>query len=63
MEELEKRLRGRDTDDEHVINKRLENAEEEMAHVHEYSVQIINDDLETAYEDLKKVILSRTGIG
>lgn len=63
MEELEKRLRGRGTDDEHVIKKRLENAEEEMACSHEYSYQIVNGDLDTAYEDLKKVVLSRTGQG
>ena len=63
MEELEKRLRGRGTDDEKVIQKRLDNAKAEMDCAKEYSFQIINDDLETAYNELKTVILSRTELG
>jgi len=62
MEELEKRLRGRGTDGEKVIQKRLANAKEEMAYAQEYSYQVINDDLETAYQDLKTVILSALGV-
>lgn len=58
MEELEKRLRGRGTDEEKVIQKRLDNAKAEMECAKEYSFQIINDDLETAYHDLKTVIPS-----
>ena len=56
-EELERRLRGRGTDENHVIQKRLDNAAAEMACASEYSIQIINDDLETAYQDLKTAIL------
>ena len=59
MEELEKRLRGRGTDEEKVIQKRLDNAKAEMACAKEYSFQIINDDLEAAYQELKTAILSR----
>ncbi len=62
-EELEKRLRGRGTDDEKVIQQRLDNATAEMACAKEYSFQIINDDLETAYDELKRVILSKTERG
>ena len=62
MEELEKRLRGRGTDEEKVIQKRLSKAEEEMAHAPKYSFQIVNDDLETAYNDLKAIILSAMGV-
>jgi guanylate kinase len=58
MAELEKRLRGRGTDDEKVIRKRLENAKAEMECAADYSFQIINDDLETAYQELKNIILS-----
>jgi len=58
MEELEKRLRGRGTDEEKVIQKRLDNAKTEMECAKEYSFQIINDDLETAYHDLKTAIPS-----
>ncbi len=57
-EELEKRLRGRGTDDEEVIQKRLMNAKKEMGHASEYSFQVVNDDLETAYTELKTVIRS-----
>jgi guanylate kinase len=63
MEELEKRLRGRGTDEEKVIKKRLENAAAEMDCVKEYSYQIINGDLEKAYHELKTVILSGIGLG
>ncbi len=62
MEELERRLRGRGTDSDEVIKKRLENAAGEMALASEYSFQIVNDDLEHAYHDLKTVILSGMGL-
>jgi len=62
LDELERRLRGRGTDDEHVIRKRLDNAKGELAHAEEYSVQIINDDLEKAYTELKELILSALGL-
>lgn len=60
MEELEKRLCGRGTDEEKVIRTRLENAKAEMECASEYSFRIINDDLETAYQELKNIILSST---
>lgn len=63
LEELERRLRGRSTDDERVIKKRLDNAKGEMAHAAEYAFQVVNDDLETAYADLKEIILSGLGLG
>jgi guanylate kinase len=62
MEELEKRLRGRGTDEEKVIQKRLANAAGEMASANEYTFQIVNDDLETAYNELKTIILSSLGL-
>ncbi len=60
MEELEKRLCGRGTDEKKVIRKRLDNAKAEMDCATEYSFQIVNDDLEKAYQELKNVILSST---
>ncbi len=62
LEELERRLRGRGTDEEKVIRKRLDNAEGEMAYAKEYSFQIVNDELEKAYHELKTVILSAMGL-
>ena len=62
FEELERRLRSRGTDGEQVIRKRLENAKAEMEHASEYTHQIVNDDLEKAYSELKAVILSSLGL-
>ena len=52
MEELETRLRGRGTDEESVIQKRLENARSEMDCADDYALRVVNDDLEQAYADL-----------
>ncbi len=60
-EELEKRLRGRGTDKDSVIKKRLATAIEEMGQAQKYSLQIVNDDLDTAYAELKAVIRSVLG--
>ena len=60
MEELEKRLRGRGTDGDKTIRKRLENAKAEMECAADYSFHIVNDDLETAYQELRNIILSTT---
>ena len=62
LEELERRLRGRGTDDERVIRKRLDNAKGEMDHAGKYAFQVINDDLEKAYNALKAIILSGLGL-
>lgn len=62
MEELEQRLRGRGTDDEGVICKRLKNAAAEMDCAKEYSFRIINDDLEKAHAELRAVILAECGL-
>ena len=62
VEELERRLRGRGTDAEHVVRKRLNNAKGEMDHAAEYASQVVNDDLEKAYSDLKAIVLSGLGL-
>ena len=63
MEELEQRLRGRATDEEKAIRKRLANAKAEMECAAEYSFQVVNDDLEKAYHELKTVILAEAARG
>jgi len=55
-EELKRRLRGRGTDSNEVIQKRLHNAQTEMDQAGLYSCQIVNDDLELAYTELKEII-------
>lgn len=53
---LEARLRGRGTDTEDVILKRLNKAKEELAVSHEFDYQIINDNLSIAMEQIEKII-------
>lgn len=55
MNELEKRLRARNTDSEEVIQTRLENAKKEIeyAQTHgKYEHTIVNDDLERVEDEL-----------
>ena len=56
LEELEKRLRGRNTEDEANIQLRMENAKLEMAMMKEYEYVIINDVLEDAVDKLISII-------
>lgn len=58
LEELERRLRGRKTDSGEVIRKRLSLAREEMGYAGRYDYVVVNDDLKTAFEDLRAIILS-----
>lgn len=55
-EELERRLRGRGSDSEEVIRRRLDAALDEMRHVDEFDFVVINNDLETAEHDLVAVV-------
>lgn len=56
VEELERRLRGRGTDSEDVIARRVLGARGEMRHVAEFDYVIINEDLPAALEDLVAVV-------
>lgn len=46
FEELERRLRGRGTEDEMTIQRRLEAARVELSRKEEYDIALVNDDLE-----------------
>ena len=48
VEEVERRLRGRNTECEEVIQKRLAIAKDEMAHAAEYDYVVCNDSVENA---------------
>lgn len=61
MEELRRRLEGRGTDTQDVIEKRLANAEGEMARAGEYMFQVTNDDLAIAYKRLCDLIDALSG--
>ena len=58
MEELEKRLRGRGTEDEETISTRLANAAYEMGLMDAYDATIVNDDLDRATDELYALIES-----
>jgi len=55
-DELERRLRGRKTDSEAVIERRLRDALTDMAHWDEFDYCIINDDLTGAADQLEAVL-------
>ena len=57
VEELERRLEGRGTEGKESLNVRLANAVKELALKDEYDYVIVNDDLENACEELRKIIL------
>ena len=48
IEELEKRLRGRGTEDEETIARRMEAAQVELSRKEEYDIRLVNDDLDEA---------------
>lgn len=61
MSILESRLRGRGTEKEESIQKRLAQAENEMAYSktpNAHDLIIVNGDLEKAYNDLENFIFS-----
>lgn len=54
-EVLEQRLRNRGTEPEEVIQRRMRNAREEVAHYGLFDYLIVNDDLQTAIDELKGI--------
>lgn len=56
MQELERRLRGRDKDDDAAIRGRIANAAEEIAHVGEFEYVIINKDFKKAKAELAAIV-------
>lgn len=56
IEELERRLRGRGTDAEEVILKRIAKAEFEISKAPEFDNVVINDKLEDAVAEVTKII-------
>ena len=54
FEELERRIRGRGTDSEEAIARRLVRARDELAAAAEFDAVVVNDDLDRALEDLER---------
>ena len=59
MKELERRLRGRGTEEESVIKERMEQAEEELKFKDKYQYRVINDDVETAANEVLDIVRRR----
>ncbi len=56
IEELEKRLRGRDSDGDEIIKSRLDIAMVELSYKDKYDYQIINDDLNECVDNINKIL-------
>lgn len=56
IETLRERLTSRATDDEATINQRVNKAEFELSFAPRYDVRIVNDNLDDAVEETRKVI-------
>lgn len=63
MVELERRLRGRATDNEETITLRLVNAAKEIEEAKKYEYLIVNDTFDEAIELLRAVILAERARG
>ena len=58
LDTLRERLESRGQDSAEVIERRLQQAAGEMARWQEYQYRVVNDDLLTAYDQLRAVVLA-----
>ena len=58
LQELEDRLRGRNTEDEDTIRNRMNITKEELKQIDIYDYAVVNDDLEKTKEKVKHIIES-----
>jgi guanylate kinase len=58
LTELERRLRGRGTEDEATARSRLANAKLEIEHYAIFDYVLVNDQIERAYEQLRGIVLA-----
>ena len=56
LAELERRLRGRGTDSDEVIARRLAQARDDLGHWSEYDYLVVNDRFESALADLGAIV-------
>jgi guanylate kinase len=60
MEELRRRLENRSSDDQQVIDLRIERAAGEIREARWYDYIIINDNLETAFAELSAIVVAQS---
>ena len=58
LEDLEKRLKGRATDDKGAVSERLQEVHAELKACLQYDYIVFNKDLETAVKDVESIIMS-----
>ena len=58
IEELERRLRERSSEDEQTIMKRISKAKEELKDIGFYEHIVCNDDLDKAVQEIREIILN-----
>ncbi|MEM9693876.1 MAG: guanylate kinase, partial [Myxococcota bacterium] len=58
LAELERRLRGRGTEDEEATQRRLANAKREIAHYGLFDFVIVNDEVNKAHERMRSIVFS-----
>lgn len=56
LEELERRLRGRGTETEDAIQKRLNTVKSEMENAKHFHYQVVNDEVDRAVFEIEKII-------
>lgn len=61
LEELERRLRGRGTESEESIQRRLEQARDELAVADRYRHYVVNDDVDRAAEEIRNILIQAGG--
>ena len=62
LEELEHRLRERNSDDEEAVQRRMARAREELAYADRYDHRMVNDELDRAVAELCEVIRRELGV-
>ena len=58
IDHLEQRLRNRGTDAEEVILERLNNARSELKRKNDFDYNVLNHDVDKAYEKLRSIVSS-----
>jgi guanylate kinase len=56
IEEVRRRLKGRSTETDEQIEKRMERIDYELSKSELYDYTVVNDDLETALRDVENII-------
>ena len=58
IESLESRLRGRNTDSEEIIQRRLNQAQDQLQHCGEFDYIVVNDHLESSSDQFQAILLA-----